>query len=173
MDRAELRSSLISLLEEYVRRQSLVLKALRDLRPDIVMRSRNEGTPEERAQLTKVHYQTPQSGYWGDKNEWQYFVHGIGCRLIHTSTQEPVEWDAGDVRRFDRDWFLYYLEWAIKYKPQDPNVSTLIEATEESDQSLKALVFSELERLHQEGILSKPDQQFRYTLLTIDEPTDR
>src|SRR5688572_17128800 len=40
-----------------------------------------------------------QSGVWHDRenSEWRYFLHGSGCRLTHTQTGEPIDWDCPDV----------------------------------------------------------------------------
>jgi hypothetical protein len=56
-----------------------------------------------------------QSGIWQDheNNEWQYFLHGGGCRLINRKTGEPIDWDCPDVNSYDKYKFLHHLEWQL------------------------------------------------------------
>lgn len=160
--------SLLARIEIYVRRQTVVLAAMRELRPDIVARSRGELDGQQVAALTRRYYRSPQVGKWGEQ-QWNYFVHGGGCRLNHVVTGEPIEWDAGDLRRFDRYWFLHHLVWSFEHD-KDQDTAALQQAVEVSGQSVQDFIFTRLEELRQAGALSEPDTQYRYTLLTIDEP---
>jgi hypothetical protein len=56
-----------------------------------------------------------QSGIWRDheNNEWQYFLHGGGCRLTNRKTGEPIDWDCPDVNSYDKYKFLHHLEWQL------------------------------------------------------------
>ena len=56
-----------------------------------------------------------QSGVWLDKdnNEWRYFLHGSGCRLINVKTGEPIDWDCPDVNKYDTWKFMFHLMWQI------------------------------------------------------------
>lgn len=153
-------------------RQRLVLAVMREVRPDIVMRTRNEGDPKLRAELTQKLCRTPQSGYWGEENEWKYFIHGIGCRLTHTITEELIDWDSGDLRRFDRHSFLLHLEWRLVSEANDEKLSDLRKVLRNSRDSLEQYVYPALDRLVNQGILGEPDDHYRYVFLTIDEPPE-
>jgi hypothetical protein len=161
-----------SQIKKFVQRQTIVLAAMRDIRPDLVMRARDEGSPKERAEFTQRYAHSQQSGFWGKADEWEYFVHGIGCRLRHRITREPIQWDAGDLRRFDRNWFLDHLEWSLSQKPDDEDILVIKVLLAETSESLRDFVFSRLEKLRHAGILSDPDHQYRYTLLSVDEPSE-
>jgi hypothetical protein len=108
---------------------------------------------------------TPPSGYWGDNNEWQYFLHGGGCRLIHTVTGEPINWNATTVERFDKFWFLDYLLWLFANDPTDAAVATLQPIAPHDAASMRDFTFVLLEQLSQLGKLSEMDSQNNYTLL--------
>lgn len=55
------------------------------------------------------------TGTWKDHNgyEWDYFLHGGGCRLTNTRTGESVDWDCPNVRSFDPFSFIRHLEWQL------------------------------------------------------------
>jgi len=57
----------------------------------------------------------PQSGIWVDResNEWIYFLHGKGCRLVNVKTGEPIDWDCPDINEYDRWKFMFHLMWQI------------------------------------------------------------
>ena len=56
-----------------------------------------------------------QSGIWrvNENNEWEYFLHGGGCRLTNRKTGEPIDWDCPDVNSYDKYKFLHHLEWQL------------------------------------------------------------
>lgn len=56
-----------------------------------------------------------QSGIWIDSenNDWRYFLHGKGCRLVNVKTEEPIDWDCPDVNKYDRWKFMFHLMWQI------------------------------------------------------------
>gem|GEM_PF-6230508 len=76
-----------SLILQFVRRQVLVLTVLRQVCPDIVMRSRGEGTPEELAALTQRAFRRRSLGMIGMWGGWNYRIHGSGCCC--TSSNKP------------------------------------------------------------------------------------
>lgn len=73
-----LQSAVLNLAKNFTKRQELVLQALNDLRPDIVMRTTNKHSPKEIAEATQKYYRISQIGDWGN-GEWDYFIHGSGC----------------------------------------------------------------------------------------------
>lgn len=160
---------MLTLLQRYVERQAIVLAAMRQFRPHLFMRSYSgEWTSEIIDQYTRAREQaahTPPSGYWGDNNEWKYFLHGGGCRLIHTVTGEPINWDATKLERFDKFWFLDYLVWLFANDPTDAAVAVLQPLWPRDTAPLREFTFTLLEQLSELGILSEMDSQNKYTLL--------
>jgi hypothetical protein len=58
--------------------------------------------------------QVSQVGSWGETGEWEYFLHGKGCRLRNVHTGEVIDWDCPNVLAFDPHFFLYHLEWQLE-----------------------------------------------------------
>jgi hypothetical protein len=112
-----LQSILYGMIQTFCERQAIVLEAMRELRPDQVMQAFGTGTPEERKELRLKSLRSVPVGLWGQNPEWEYFFHGRGCRLINTETNEKLQWDLkdGNLKRFDRSWFVDYLEWRITF----------------------------------------------------------
>lgn len=173
MEMNAIQSSLYSLIQRFVQRQSLVLEALRDLRPDFFMLGKDEATSKERVRVRLEYMRRPAVGNWGENNEWDYFLHGSGCRLTHTITHERLEWDIGSLRRFDGSWFANWLSWLIGQEIEDADVS-VFRKWHESQKPLKPenkpayilfeeAVFPILEQLHEMGLLRRHHQN--YTLL--------
>ena len=163
-------SHLHNQIVKYIYRQKIVLSAMRDIRPDLVMRTRGEGIPKDHKKITRDYIRSSQLGFWGKENEWEYFIHGIGCRLKHIKTQEPIDWDSGDLRRFDLSWFISHLEWSIIHESENKDVSVIKDYLDQSGGSLQDVIKSQIEILRSRGILSESDGQQRYTLLSIEEP---
>jgi hypothetical protein len=178
-DRTSIQSALHNIIVKFVDRQLVVLEAMRELRPDITMTMLNIGTAHEQQEATKQFHKRRKEegysglGYWGANNEWQYFQHGLGCRLVHTVTQERIEWDLGNLCRFNRFWFVNYLEWLLSTDQSDQDVqvirSWLNNQLESHSQSkpvygpIADIVFSLLEEMHHGGLLT---QEWQYYTLT-------
>ena len=98
-------------VKQFVLRQQIVQHAMLDIRPDLLEIA--ETGKLDSALLVKVkHYMSvPQQGLWVGDPEWQYYIHGRGCKLINVITQEPLNWDPPDVLTFDKYWFIDYLRW--------------------------------------------------------------
>jgi hypothetical protein len=94
------------LVERFVQRQQLPLEVIREFRPYWVDSTKHRPS--------KKYASATGTGYWGENNEWRYYLHGVGCRLIHTITGEPVDWDASDPYRFDPYWFVEWLSWFLR-----------------------------------------------------------
>jgi hypothetical protein len=108
-----MRDIILNALAIFISRQQLVHEAMTELRPDLLAAAAD--TREERLksiELAKIYGRVPQSGIWRD--EWDHFIHGLGCRLINLNTQELIEWDAPDVDSFEEDWFLTWLIWDLR-----------------------------------------------------------
>lgn len=178
---SSLQASVLSLVKRFVRRQSIVLDAMRDLRPDIIMPLENRGDSIYWAELREKHTKMPQVGYWGENAEWEYFLHGGGCRLIHRETGERIEWDAGDLNRFNVDWFVIYLQWLLKYDHNNDEdirtVRSLLQTIEvigenPTEQIIKQhtrwrqQILPILEQLYENKLLSRNEQCIYYALTT-------
>ncbi len=186
---SSLEASMLSLVKLFVERQAIVLDTMRDLRPDIIMQIEKRDNSEFWAGWTRESWQAfvlenirkPATGYWGDNNEWAYFLHGGGCRLTHTKTGEIIQWDAGSLRRFDWHWFVDYLNWLLKGRFENNEdvrrVKLALHYVEVNDDEwtqqvadhrlkLEAQVFPILEQLVEKGFLSKKGQGTSYTLMT-------
>jgi hypothetical protein len=107
-------AAFLTLVRRFVERQKLVYAVMEQVRPDKLMFVRMY---EQNVQLTEEEERAyvnfalqfagnPQGGFWGRNNEWMYYFHGAGCRIIHTITGEPIDWDAPDVNRLDRFFFV-------------------------------------------------------------------
>jgi hypothetical protein len=113
------------------------------------------------------------TGYWGENNEWRYYLHGVGCRLIHTITDEIVDWDASDPYRFDPYWFVEWLSWFLKQnvffrQPTEEKailtISSMID--EQNKDGFRKKILAVLEQLHQQGrLLCPPDYTNKYKLI--------
>lgn len=163
------------LVERFVQRQSLVLDAMKELRPDLVQWAQGKIMMQEWIEAMQEGEQPAQKGYWGKEDEWEYFLHGLGCRLTHTVTQEPLEWDVGDLRTFDRFWFMHWLEWLL-YQDTEIESVCVVKAwleTESRDKGkpLQEMIFTALEWLQYAEILSELDSQYKYMLIS-DKPSD-
>ncbi|MDX2138742.1 MAG: hypothetical protein SF123_11665 [Chloroflexota bacterium] len=107
------RKGIYQLILQFVDRQDLVFQALKDLRPQILI-STGAITWEELEHSPKSRFEIAQTGYWGEDYEWKYFIHGLGCKLVHTQTKEPIEWNTPNLRSFDMYWFINWLNWYLK-----------------------------------------------------------
>ncbi|MEQ8675583.1 MAG: hypothetical protein RLP44_30690 [Aggregatilineales bacterium] len=99
---------------------------MRDLRPDLTLRYIDAvDKPELWEGLRHDWVKIPQTGFWGEDNEWAYFLHGPGCRLTHVETGEIVEWDVGDIDRFNFNWFVNNLHSLIKQGKRDDDIDVI------------------------------------------------
>ena len=166
MELNDLQTAVYSLVRKYVARQELVRDALSELRPDLLMLAEGSISVEELIELAKRQAHVPQAGRWGKENEWSYFTHGKGCRLTHTITQEPIEWDAADVQSFDRFWFVNYLKWRLDQDREDESISVLRSWLDGREEKLQGLIFDVLNQLQVMGVTvhSNPLNRNRFAL---------
>jgi hypothetical protein len=155
--------SLYKLVEVFVARQEVVLKAMKELRPDIVARYEGTYMPEMLAQLTLEYSRHPQTGYWGENQEWEYFLHGGGCRLTHRTTGEPIEWDVGSLKRFDKTWFVNWLIWLVETFTR----SGYADNSSKKDK-IRDDVYRVLEELEKGNLLTKENQYYKLHTLNLD-----
>jgi hypothetical protein len=161
-----LQQAIYTLVVKFVERQSIVLEAMRDLRPDIIMRVESKGNSELQAELKKKFAQDPGRGQWGQNNEWEYRLHGIGCHLTHTLTGEIIGWDLGSLKRFDPQWFVDYVEWLLNHDTSDAvkMVKGGLKEYPANRDELSRFVFPILDELAAQGLLKAV--KHRYTLLS-------
>jgi hypothetical protein len=123
-------AAFLTLVRRYVERQRLTYAAMEQLRPDM-LRYMQQSREDKKAAFKEYLESLPKfsavpfTGYWGEHEEWAYFIHGMSCRLTHTVTGEPSDWDAPDVYCFDEWKFSRYLEWALKHNADDEVVSAV------------------------------------------------
>ncbi|MBN8594454.1 MAG: hypothetical protein J0M33_22040 [Anaerolineae bacterium] len=105
-------------LRTYVERQEIANQALSQLRPDLLMLANAQGAEQimNGFALREAYEAIPFTGIWldSDGKEWDYFIHGLGCRLINRISKEQIEWDAPDVTAFDIEWFINWVEWYVE-----------------------------------------------------------
>lgn len=122
----EINSIIHKLLTRFVDRQGIVLEAMRDLRPHMIMPIEGQGTPELWSQLKRKYSRDIGLGYWGENNEWVYRLHGVGCHLTHTTTDEIIGWDVNaNMDAFDPNWFIDWVYWLINYDSEDKELLLL------------------------------------------------
>lgn len=163
----DLQAAILAHVGKFVERQQLVLDAMRILRPDKVMRVEGKGRPEEISRLTQKYMRTSQVGRWqNSEGEWDYFLHGNGCRLTHVETAEIIQWDLGSLKCFDKHWFIDYLRWYIDTHDDDLARSVIAEydPKQRDTYDFKQAIQFVLKQLSELGYLSEEKRQ-RYYLL--------
>src|SRR4051812_27735570 len=95
-------SSLLPFIDKFVTRQEIVLEAMRDTWPHLLIVTGQEGDRTTLHDAVKRRDFITQSGLWGNKDEWRYFIYGTGCRLVHIQTSEPIEWNSVWMSSFGR-----------------------------------------------------------------------
>ena len=105
---SKLYTELEEILKDFIRQMSLVRKAVLDLGIKVDELQRLGPT-------TWILNGIPQSGIWKNNTDWQYFLHGKGCRLTNIVSGEIVDWDSDNESGVDIDpyAFIRYLKWRI------------------------------------------------------------
>ena len=151
MDVKGVKSFILSLVVQYVQRQVVVRDIIAQLRPDMLLTSEKDFVIEDVIRLRLLYADAPQNGTWGEHNEWTYTFHGNGCKLIHTHSAEPLEWDTLDIEAFDVYWFNHYFLWWLD---QDENkftaaeIKRYIDSTKGDLQSFAVRTVWDLQRLN-------------------------
>ena len=110
---------LLEILPTFISKQALVHQAMTELRPHLIMAATDSEKLdyEKFVELAEEYSHIPQVGQWtSEEDEWDYFVHGMGCRLTNVKTLEPIEWDAPNVDSFHDRWFFNWAMWHFKHK---------------------------------------------------------
>jgi hypothetical protein len=145
-----------SLIQKYIDRQLIVLAAIKDLRPKFLLNT----TPAEALYLAALEAQVdgiPDVGYWGDENEWSYHIHGGGCRLIHTVTEEPIDWNAPNPEVFDLFSFLKHLEWEMEQESENDDITIIKHNFRAQSRTLREFVLDIVNILCQNDRLIRVD----------------
>ena len=122
--------------------------------------------PQMSTEPSKEYISATGRGYWGQANEWQYSLHGGGCRLTHTITGEVIDWDAPDLNRFDPYWFVGWLQWYLSQNTNDQDARIILMAINAQDGQFRNRIFDILEQIHQVGKLYYyPDSTNKYALI--------
>jgi len=109
-----------ALLLRFVSRQELVARAIEEIWPHKLT---TLGRPAPRP--SKEVLRATSHGRWGADGEWDYGMHGAGCRLLHRTTGEPIEWDEPDLSTFDVRWFGNWIDWLQAPPRADPSALLL------------------------------------------------
>lgn len=152
-----MKDELTKLVERFIGRQTLVLQAMEYIRPDLLVLSQYRNWPVVNQEafnqffwLAKLSVRNPQSGIWN--SNWDYYIHGKGCRLTHLSTHEPIEWDAPNIDQFDLYWFANWLVWMMRQENTFP-VDVMDSLSGINSQEIIERVRPYLEELVTTGIL--------------------
>lgn len=121
-DTQSLQQVILKLAERYIERQKITLEAFRALRPAILEADHVNMSEDQLIRILLQYIDSPWQGHW---QEWSYYFHGAGCRLINSKTSEIIEWEASNVNTFDRYWFVNWLEWLWMFHPNDEGLASL------------------------------------------------
>jgi hypothetical protein len=144
------------LIKVFVERQKIVFGAMIELHPLLMARagvipeSQLPQNVKER-RLSSIVF----AGDWGEAKEWNYYLHGAGCRLVHKTTGEPIEWDASDVKRFDSYWFTKWIEWSLEQESYGESIEVIKSHGNLDGDRLREFVFDTLSQLHDLGVLAQ------------------
>ncbi len=137
-----------NLIVYFLERQRLVVLAILDIRPKLLLMEDADVPPIDlapyiaRVEEQEGKTQSPEAlyqGFW--KHDWAYRLHGIGCQLTHRTTREPLEWDAPNAKAFRFEWFWKHLLWRSQYESDDPFVAqSLTWITEKSSNQTEKLL---------------------------------
>jgi hypothetical protein len=160
----QIQNAVFSTVLGFVKRQEIALKALSELRPVILRIAGKRDFTDTQDGVTQEKADVPSIGYWGEKSEWEYFIHGLGIKLIHTTTREPIEWDGPDVNTFDQYWFLEHLEWLLEQGTDNEDILPIKDHLTKSDVAFEDVIFELLSQLASKGFLIKSEKLNKYTV---------
>jgi len=161
--------AVLNLIRQFVNRQRLVFEAIRELRPTVLL-STGAIKREDLVGKLKLRSEIPDKGLWGKNKEWEYSFHGLGCKLTHMVTREPIEWNAPSINNFDRYWFMNWTNWYLQQNSEDSSLQSLKSLLAESNSSIEELVFSILNQLEAMKIVIRSSTQYpnEYTFVSMD-----
>jgi hypothetical protein len=117
-------------IEVYLERQKLVARAMLDVHPQPLYMCGThilgeEIEPHVQRWLKKIETNDDFEHNWHDgiwQDEWKYHAHGLGCKLTHLETGEPIAWNAPHFDSYDQEPFMEHLEWRIVQTAPPGNV---------------------------------------------------
>ena len=141
------------LIRHYIVRQRVIPRALLDISPRHLFMVNDESFKKTLrtyielydSNINSMQNLNIQSGAW---QEWRYWIHGIGCKLVHVQTSEPLEWDVPELNGFRFDWFWEHLLWRLNHERDDNFVKEYV--TSEYSQYSEMQIFT---RLSESGII--------------------
>ncbi|MBI3173502.1 MAG: hypothetical protein HYZ25_07275 [Chloroflexi bacterium] len=124
------KQQLLDAISYYIEGQKIVAQALSDLGFNInIFGDPNDKQAREEIEKWLAHVsEISQKGIWvdSDNNEWEYYVHGGGCRLTNVSTREPIEWDVPNLDTFDPFFFHDNLFWQFRAENRYDKVGAVL-----------------------------------------------
>lgn len=156
-------TAVYDLVRRYIERQETARDALKEVRPDALFYHDKDATGEMVAAMVQAHMHKT-SGEWHD---WDFTIIDKGIRLVHRTTQEPIEWEAPDVNTFQRDALLNWAEWYLGQPSSADLLLIFAGGLGDNQVSLTELVFPTLNRfvrlriMHQKNTTQAP---YQYTM---------
>jgi hypothetical protein len=155
------------LIERFVDRQALAAQTMQALRPDKILKASPAVPIEEIYRAHEKYSGTPTIGVI---EEWHYAFHGLGCRLIHRETKEPIEWDAPDLQRFDRYWFENWVTWLLSQSNSDKDVAIIKSSMVKMQ--LREFIDRTFQNLEAKGDITREEPSFvKYKLIRHEAGT--
>ncbi|HRF97836.1 MAG TPA: hypothetical protein PLZ51_21660 [Aggregatilineales bacterium] len=138
------------LLREYISRQQLVYEAIQELRPDFFIVHDKSISNEDVLKVVRQYQKVPFRGTWQKYGTWEYYIHGIGCRLTNLVSGEIIEWDIPHITHFERLWFMNWVNWVRKANHTYQSLS-------------EEVVYDLFNQLEQDGVIERihPDNNFK------------
>lgn len=150
------RNALVRLIEEFLERKQIVLEFLLERLPGFF---KDIGIDK----ILNIDERIELAGYINTElyadldydpdaavNGWHRYIHGHGCKFIHATTKEPIEWDIGHPRSFNTNWFGENLEWRMKNQKDHPNIIICNEWVRKTGKS----IYSAIRSLKDENIIT-------------------
>ena len=107
----DLQREVYLLLKQFVARQQIPFQMMRKHRRDFDF--------SQYLPIGDEYIEVKPLGAWEQDDEWDYFLHGAGCKVTHKISGEVIQWDARALNHFDVRWFVEWLVWRIKNQPDD------------------------------------------------------
>jgi hypothetical protein len=145
-----IQSAIYDLLKQFVAKQNLTSEVMEKLHPDLMLKSDPQISMEEIYKFIQQYSNIP---YTGKYQQWNYWFHGIGCKLIHQLTNEPIEWDAPDTRVFDFYWFVNWLQWYLNWNDMDKLSIIIRMELNEHTIIFQEFIYSVLEQLKEMNLV--------------------
>lgn len=166
-------------ITHFIERQQLVAQAMRDLGLDLEEVGRwgaaawassqgkdkkpkfnlAENASDEMRELFDVAKRAEarrlsQSGVWGDMGEWEYFLHGNGCRLHNVHSEEVIDWNCPNVLAFNPHFFLEHLRWRLESHYREDELQYTEGWIQQHPEGLRAII-TLIEEMVDNGLINR------------------